>query len=646
MSTGPSSTSSRPGVVRPTSGALAARQPLGHDEVRLSEDGWLGAWQRLNREATLPHCLSELEETGTVDNLRRKTGEFDGPRRGLWFSDSDIYKTLEGIGWELDGDTDLRAAYTSLVELIGKAQDDDGYIHSWFGLDGKERWSNLTTGHEMYCAGHLIQAAVAAARGGDDRLLDIAQRFADLLVQRFGRDGGPGGGTSEGGRAAIDGHPEIETALVELWRQTGSRSYLELATRMIELRGHGTLGADRFGSSYFLDHIPVRQANVATGHAVRQLYLLAGATDVAVENGDTELLTAVERLWDDAFGTKTYLTGGHGSRHRDEAFGDAYELPSDRAYNETCAAIASFMWNWRLLLATGRRRYADEMERTLYNAVAVGLADDGTHFFYSNPLQLREGHDGSDEDSPSTRLPWYRCACCPPNLGRLGASLHHYVATGYGDAVQLHLIAAGRVRVELTAGPVELEVATDYPWDGRVTVTVVESPDGPWELSVRRPGWCEHVAVVGADLVEDRDGYLSARRAWRAGETVTIDLEMPVRKVTAHPAVDAVRGSLALQRGPLVYCVEGSAQADRFSVDQLSVAEDEAVDVVSEPDGTVSLTGTGYVRGAQVSLYQAAAAGDGEGAERKVTWKAGAYHRWANGEITPMRVWLPVHAAS
>jgi len=542
----------RPGSVQPSDEARTACRPLGHDAVRLDPGSWLGAWQVLNRAATILHCVSQLAASGSLDNLRRKTGEFGGPRRGLWFSDSDVYKTLEAIGWELDSGDELRSAYTALVDLVAKAQDEDGYLHSWFGLDGHEPWSDLTNGHEMYCAGHLIQAGVAAARGGDGRLLEVARRFADLLVERFGADDGAAGRSADGGHAALDGHPEIEMALVELWRQTGRRGYLDLAARLVERRGHGTLGRGSFGSGYYLDQVPVRDATAVTGHAVRQLYLLSGATDVAVETGDDALLGAIQRLWDDAYGTKTYLTGGQGSRHRDEAFGDSYELPPDRAYNETCAAIASVMWNWRLLLATGRRRYADQLERALYNAVAVGLSADGTHFFYSNPLQLRADHDGSQEDSPSGRLPWYRCACCPPNLARLGASLHHYVATGGADGIQVHLYAGGRISAELDAGPVEFEVATAYPWQGTVTVTIVRSPAAPWELALRHPGWCEAVAVTGADLADDGDGYLRGRRAWAPGDQVTVDFDMAVRVVAAHPAADAVRGCVALQRGPLV----------------------------------------------------------------------------------------------
>jgi DUF1680 family protein len=391
----------------------------------------------------------------------------------------------------------------------------------------------------------------------------------------------------------------------------------------------------------------VRDATTVTGHAVRQLYLLCGATDLAVETGDDELLGAVQRLWDDAFATKTYLTGGHGSRHRDEAFGDPYELPADRAYNETCAAIASVMWNWRLLLATGLRRYADEMERTLYNAVAVGLASDGTHFSYSNPLQLRAGHDGTEEDSPSGRLPWFRCACCPPNLARLGASLHHYVATGGGDGVQVHLYSGGRISAELDAGPVEFEVATGYPWQGRVTVTIVRSPDASWELALRRPGWCEAVSVTGAELADDGDGYLRGRRAWVPGERVTVDFDMPVQVVAAHPAVDAVRGCVALRRGPLVYCLEQGDLHEGVSLDDVSIDPGEPAEAVVSADGTVTLTALGRrdtARGWEGDLYRGADAPPAAATD-PVRWVATPYYRWANREVSPMRVWVPAAGA-
>jgi hypothetical protein len=301
------------------------------------------------------------------------------------------------------------------------------------------------------------------------------------------------------------------------------------------------------------------------------------------------------------------------------------------------------MWNWRLLLATGRRRYADELERALYNAVAVGLSADGAHFFYSNPLQLRAGHDGSQEDSPSGRLPWYRCACCPPNLARLGASLHHYVATGGADGIQVHLYAGGRITADLDAGPVELEVTTDYPWQGTVTVTVVRSPAAPWELALRRPEWSKAVAVTGADLADDGDGYARGRRVWAAGDQVTVDFDMAVRVVAAHPAVDAVRGCVALQRGPLVYCLEQRDLPDGVSLDDVSLDPGVPVQAVVSADGTVTLTGlgaAGAARGWGTGLYRRADAAKAD--TTSVRWVATPYYRWANRGVSPMRVWIPL----
>ena len=370
-----------PAVPRAT--GHARLRPLPLDVVRLDPAGQLGGWQDLNRAVTLPHCIAHVEERGNLDNLRRLVGRADGDFRGLVFADSDVYKTLEAAGWELHRGAQpaLEEFVDTTTRLLADAQDADGYLNSWYQADHPDRkLTEFHWGHEMYCAGHLVQAAVAVARStGREDLLAVATRFADLLVQRFGA----------GAQDAVDGHPEIETALVELYRLTGEAAYLRQAERFIELRGRGLLGDDRFGANYFQDHAPVREATEATGHAVRQLYLAAGVTDVYLEQGDATLLTAMERLWDDMYSRKTYVTGAHGSRHRDEAFGDPYELPPDRAYAETCAAIASFQWNWRMLLATGRGRYADEMERVLYNAIASGTSLAGDRFFYSNPLQLR-----------------------------------------------------------------------------------------------------------------------------------------------------------------------------------------------------------------------------------------------------------------
>jgi DUF1680 family protein len=613
--------------------------------MELEPSGFCGAWQELNRSATLQHCIDNLESTGTLDNMRRLAGLSSAQYRGMVFQDSDIYKTLEAAAWELGHaeNTVFREFLEATAALLAQVQDDDGYLNSWFQrLKPEQRWQDLRSGHEMYCAGHLIQAAVAAARvAGHTRLLHVARRFADLLVRRFG----------ESGQAAVCGHPEIETALIELSRLTGQPAYGQLARRMIELRGHGLLGDSVFGRNYYQDHLPVRDAVEATGHAVRQLYLAAGVTDLYLEQGDASLLLAMEALWQDTFEKKTYLTGGHGSRHRAESFGDAYELPADRAYAETCAAIASFQWNWRLLLATGKRRYADEMERALYNAIAVAVSGDGRRFFYSNPLQLRPGHDGSTEDAPSERLAWYACACCPPNVARLVASLHHYVATQDADGIQLHLFSAGRLRVDGQFGAVDMSIQTGYPWDGQIAINLLDAQRrDPWTVSVRLPAWCDSATVrvngVEREARADDRGYLRLTDSWSPGTSITIDLPMPTRLVRAHPYVDAVRGCGALMRGPLVYCIEAGDVPGSVSIDDIALRAEGLPEALFDQDSPIAPV---VLRG-QVSVAKPArdrplysvGPNAAEPAETEASMVAIPYFRWANRGARAMRVWLPL----
>ncbi|GIF20024.1 DUF1680 family protein [Actinoplanes tereljensis] len=617
------------GPAVPTPSALAALHPLPLDAVRFDPSGLLGGWQQRNVDATLPHVIEQLSVYGNLDNLRRITGDTDAEFKGMWFADTDVYKTLEAMAWSGTYPEFL----TDIAALLEKAQEPDGYLDSYYQVERRDQqWSDLGFSHEMYIAGHLIQAAVAAARGaGAPQLVAVARRFADLLVRRFGADGAD----------VIDGHPEVETALVELYRLTGEVAYLNLARRFLELRGHGMLGDGRFGPRYWQDHAPLLAADEATGHAVRQVYLLAGAVDVAVETQDTTLLAAAERLWDSALASKTYLTGGQGSRHKDEGFGDPYELPPDRAYAETCAAIGSFQLAWRLLLATGRSSYADEMERLLYNGIAASTALDGRAFFYSNPLQLRTGHDGSHEDTPSQRLTWYSCACCPPNLARLMASLHAYAATTTSAGLQIHLYGAGTV----TAGAHSVDVQTSYPWDETITIKVLSAGDGPWTLSLRVPSWCQDARLtVNGSLIRAgaQSGYLPISRTWKAGDVVTLTLAMPPQLVAAHPRVDAVRGSVALTRGPIVYCLE---HAD-VPASLAGVAfEDLSIDVGS-PIGLgtgiapVTLLPTLRPRTAESDLlYRPLAPGGAEGPGATVP--AIPYFLWANREAGPMRVWIP-----
>ena len=335
-------------------------------------------------------------------------------------------------------------------------------------------------GHELYCAGHLIQAGIAFARAtGDVTLLTIARRFADLIDEVFTGGAEPG----------TDGHPEIEVALVELYRQTGEQRYLELAGTLVDRRGHGQFAGGRFALPYYQDAEPVREARTIVGHAVRALYLAAGVTDLYAENGDEVLLQVMLAQWDDLVSGKTYLTGGVGSRHSGESIGESHELPPDLAYCETCAAIASIMWSWRLLLVTGEARFADLIERTLYNGFLSGTSLDGRSFFYVNPLQSPGGH---------ARETWNPVACCPPNIMRLLASLGHYLASTSDAGIQLHQYTPSTIRAAAPGGePVELRVETSYPWAGTVTVEVVEAPGTEWTLALRVPGWAHGSTVDG-----------------------------------------------------------------------------------------------------------------------------------------------------
>ncbi|GGN95861.1 hypothetical protein GCM10010112_86590 [Actinoplanes lobatus] len=629
------------GPVVPTPDALAALRPLPADAVRLTPDGLLGAWQERNAASTLPHCVTRLSTHGNLDNLRRVTGDSDTAFTGFWFADTDVHKTLEAAFWSGSQPAFVEEA----AALLEKAQDADGYLDSYY-QDPEHRsrqWTELHFSHEMYTAGHLIQAAVAAARSapGDpvaQQVVSVARRFADLLVQRYGQS------------RETDGHPEIETALAELYRVTGHRPYLDLAARFLDNRGHEVLGPGRFGPAYYQDHQPLRDTEEVTGHVVRQLYLLAGAVDVAVETGDRELLAVAERLWDSALDSRTYITGGQGSRHRDEAYGDAYELPPDRAYAETCAAIASFQLGWRLLLATGKVKYADEMERVLYNAIAASTAVDGTAFFYSTPLQRRTGHDGGGENAPGHRLDWYECACCPPNLARLMASLHTYAATGDDNGLQLHLYADGTV----SAGGHAVTVETRYPWDEQITVTVTSPSDQPWTLSLRIPAWCPdaRLAVNGTPAPsrdQVKDGYLRLHRIWHPGDRIVLTLAMPVRLVAAHPRVDAVRGTAALTRGPLVHCLE---HADLPTSGPLAGALFEDLELDPAAPAAVAYHGSGL---APVTLrvgvrLRTASGGPlyrdlnrtGPPPAATTTVTAIPYFLWANREPGPMRVWIPL----
>ena len=433
----------------------ASLKTLKFKQVSLHE----GFWNKklaINRKRSLRFGFEMLEKAGNFDNLRIAAGLIKGVYRGYVFQDSDIYKWLEAVAWEMgkEPDQELSAMADQAIELIAAAQRPDGYINSYVQTrEAFAPWTDLDNGHELYCAGHLFQAAVAFARAlGDVRLLTIACRFADHIDSVFGPDK----------RHGTCGHPEVEMALVELFRVTGQSRYLDLANFFIDQRGQNAMKGHRsYGPEYHQDHIPVRQVTEAAGHAVRQLYLASGVTDLFLETGEQSLFEAMQHLSKDIVETKLYITGGLGARFDGEAFGDPYELPADQCYCETCAAIASLMWNWRMLLASGESQYADQMERALYNNILAGPALDGQHFFYMNPLMLREARDlrlSSDLPSnevfiPDQRPKWHACACCPPNVMRLFASLPHYLATYDARGIQIHHFASADVECDLPIGP-------------------------------------------------------------------------------------------------------------------------------------------------------------------------------------------------
>jgi DUF1680 family protein len=486
-------------------------------------------------------------------------------------------------------------------------------------------------GHELYCAGHLIQAAVAWQRFlGDARLVEVAQRVVDHILTVFGPNK----------RAGTPGHPEIEMALVELYRLVGDRRYLDLAQFFVDQRGRGLLGANpRFGgSAYYQDRVPVRDSEEVEGHAVRALYLTAGVADLFLETGEDALLQALTRQWRDLVDRKLYITGGAGARHEGEAFGHPYELPNDRAYCETCAAIASIMWSWRMLLATGQGQYGDLIERTLFNGFLSGVSLDGERFFYVNPL-LSYGRPELIGRGGHERREWYYVACCPPNVMRLLGSLGGYVASSSDDGVQLHQYVSGTVDL----GNVALRVETSYPWDGRVAITVMRTPSTAWTLRLRRPAWSgpgTRLAFAG-NLVE-QDGYFVLRREWQAGDRVELELDMAVRLTRADARVEACRSAAAIERGPLVYCLES---ADNPNVDVLAVVLDTngALEAHARPDvlgGVTTIQACGHVPLPAAFLYEPWD-GNPPPSGDHVDLTAVPYYAWANRTPGAMRVWIP-----
>lgn len=537
-------------------------------------------WQpriEINRRVTIPYEFRMCEETGRIDNLRKAAGLMAGPYRGRRFNDSDVFKAMEAASYSLaqHPDPKLEALMDSLVTLIGQAQEGDGYLYSARTVDpahpapgaGSRRWIHLQGSHELYNVGHMYEAAVAYWQAtGKRAFLNIALKNADLIDSVFG----------PGKRQDTPGHQEIEIGLGKLFRVTGEKKYLDLAKFFLDQRGRGhdsepypdsSIYAIYNGRPYKQDHLPVLAQTEAVGHAVRAAYMYSAMADIAALAGDPSYVRAIDRLWEDVVRGKLYLTGGIGARHTSEAFGDAYELPNREAYTETCASVGNALWNLRMFLMKGDSKYIDVLERTLYNGLLSGVSFSGDRFFYQNPLESAGGYQ---------RSAWFDCACCPPNIARFLPSLSGYMYGQRDEEIFVNLYIGSTASLQVHTVPVTLTQETDYPWQGGISISIDPRQPVKMTIALRLPGWAHNQPVPG-DLyryetasedtplltvngkeaaAESRHGYLRVTRTWRSGDTIELALPLPVRRVRSHPEVIADRGRVALERGPLVYCLE------------------------------------------------------------------------------------------
>ncbi len=616
----------------------ACLQPTPLSSVILEDNFWRER-QRVNMQTMLPAQYRLCEDTGRIDNFRRASGRKKIDFQGWFFNDSDVYKWIEASAWILAANAtpELEALIDRVIEEIAAAQRPDGYLNTYFTFErAQQRWTNFDY-HEMYCAGHLIQAAVAHYRvTHKTNLLEVARRFADHICDWFGPE-------EQGKHFGADGHPEIEMALVELYRLTGEQKYLEQAQYFLAVRGSGKLGDafHRNDPGYHQDHLPFQESTRLVGHAVRAIYLNCGAADLAAETGDPALGAALSRMWQNMTSRQMYVHGGLGSRYENEGFGQDYELPNSRAHAETCASIANFMWNWRMLLMDADARYADVMELALYNSILSGVSLDGSSYFYQNPLL---------DDGSHRRQQWFTVSCCPSNLSRLLASLSSYLYSSTADGVWVHLYASSRAGILLPGGgEARLVQRTDYPWSDVVEIEV-QTPAN-FSLYLRLPGWCgsNWLVLLNGKPVEftvTQGRYLKIEREWQVGDVVKLHLPMQIRYLENHSNVVENQGRVALMRGPLLYCVEGVDHPSE-DVRHFVLTNDISFSAEFVPD---LLGGVTVLRGAArvapqdenwgEALYRQRQLPADRRAGRKVSVMAIPYYAWANRAPGPMLVWL------
>ncbi|MDB6167258.1 MAG: AraN-like protein [Verrucomicrobia bacterium] len=632
-------------------------------DVRLTR-GFLAERARLVRDVVIPYQWEALndrvagaERSGCVHNFQVAAGEKPGKFHGLFWQDSDLAKWIEAASYRLATHPDpaLDAELDRLIATMAKAQGEDGYLNTYFQLvEPHNRWANLRDCHELYVAGHMIEAGVAHFQAtGKRTLLEVVGRFADLIERTFG--------VGPGQIPGYCGHEEIELALVRLARATAEPRYARLAAYFIDQRGRSPnylleetrrRGEDKLPWHMFFDGLatlqadrPVRELAEPVGHAVRQMYLLAAMADLARDLGDASLRRSCDALWESIVRRHLYITGGVGAEPYGEKFGEPFDLPPDRAYAETCAAIGVIFFARRMLELELRGDYADVIERSLYNNVLSGMSLDGTKFFYVNPLEVvpavaRRRYDC--HQVKTQRVGWFGCACCPPNVARLFASLGDYVASLRPDGLALHLYAEGDLRFTLSGKEVRLAVRTDYPWTEEIAIEVRPSEPAEFTVYLRIPAWCRGawVAINGirssAGIFPIASGYLVLDRLWQAGDQIVLTLPMPVERMRADPRVSAVAGRVALQRGPLVYCLEEADHGANLAAVRLP----KDAELTTRFDDAL-LGGCVVIEGRATRLQPGRALYDaGETQSVGLPFRAVPYGLWANRGEGEMRVWL------
>ncbi len=570
---------------------------------------------------TLDACLAQCEQTHRIANFSIAAGESKGEHRGALYNDSDLYKIIQGAGHALAfrRDAAIETKIDAIIASIVGAQQKDGYINTYYTLkEPSKRWTNIAHGHELYCAGHLIEAGIAYFHATEKRaLLDVAIGFADHIDRVFGPDG----------IDAPPGHQEIELALLDLAELTGEARYGKLARFFLEARGRHK---DRTSyGDYSQDHAPVRKQDKAVGHSVRAMYQACAATDIARLDGDLELQQTLTRLWEDIAAGKIYVTGGIGAVAGIEGFAPAYILPNDTAYAETCAAIAIAMWDHRLLLLTRESRYADGLERALYNGMLSGIDLHGDRFFYQNPL-------GSRGDRQ--RAEWFRCACCPSNLVRFLPAIGGMIYAQDEDDLYVQLYVGSKTEVKLASGPVKISQETRFPWSGQVNLKVNPQHASTFGIHLRRPAWCEQatLSLNGKEIDTANDGaegWMTIRRRWQPGDQLSLKLAMPVRTVSDDPRVETNQGRVTLQRGPLVYCLEG--------IDHDGHCRDIALPETSKLKTSFDATMLGGI----VKLEGQALRKTGRAEGEAVQVTAIPYYAWNNRGKGEMVTWIPTSLA-